>query len=289
MIDQPGIYTMPGDEYHADPCIEPSLSASLAAVLVGTTPLHAWARHPRLNEHFERVEEEKFDIGNLAHSIVLEGNADKLHLVDAKDWRTKAAQEERDQARADGKIPLLEKDFERVRVAGEAIRIQLMARDDDPPIFSDGKAEQTLIWQERGIWIRARLDWLRDDYLAIDDLKTTARSANPLVWGNKTAFNIGADIQVALYRRGVKALTGIDPFFRYVIAESVPPFAIGVVSLGASALELGEAKVERAIELWRRCTRDNNWPGYPTGVYMADAPAWAELQWMEQDAEVVLS
>jgi len=286
-VIEPGIHTMSAERYHADPCEQPSLSASIAHLLVNQTPLHAWANHPRLNPGMEREEKGHYDLGTVAHSLILEGNDERVKVLDFDSWRKKEAQEERDAARRKGLVPLLEKDWERVRVMVEAVRLQLEARDDEIPLFTGGKAEQTLIWEEGGIWCRARLDWLRDDYAAIDDLKTTGRSANPLTWSRRTLYDIGADIQVAFYLRGVKRLTGKTPEWRYVLLENQAPYALAVVSLAASALELGQAKVDRAIERWRDCLKTDFWPGYPSSVYYAETPAYEELRWLEQDGEAL--
>jgi PDDEXK-like domain of unknown function (DUF3799) len=276
---------MTAEVYHDDPCPQPSLSASIAHELVNLTPLHAWTAHPKLNPGFTREEKSHYDIGSMVHSLVLEGNADRVHVVNADDWRKKVAQEERDDARERGLIPLLEKDWTRVVDIATTIRAHLAARDDEPPLFTDGKPEQTLVWEERGVCCRARLDWLRDDFQTIDDLKTTARSANPLQWSRNTLWSIGADIQVAFYLRGLKRLTGVDAQFRYVLAETVPPYAVASVALAASALELGQAKVDRAIDRWRECLKTGRWPGYPGSTYYAETPAYEEMRWMEQDAE----
>lgn len=284
----PGIYEIPSERYHADDlCDAPSLSASIAAKLVATTPLHAWAAHPRLNPEFEREERDIFDVGNLAHSLILEGNADRLVVIDADSWRTKAAQEERDAARAAGMVPLLAKDHVRVTAAADAIRSQLGQREDEPALFTAGKPEQTLIWHEGEVCCRARCDWLRDDYEAIDDLKTTGRGANPIIWGSRTLWTIGADVQVAFYLRGLKALTGKDAIFRFVLAETTPPYALSVVSLNPEALDFAQIKAQRAIDKWGECLRSGKWPGYPTATYFAETPAWAELQFLEQDGEAL--
>jgi hypothetical protein len=259
----------------------------MANKLVNESPLHAWTAHPRLNPDFKREEKTTFDIGTVVHSIILEGDASGVEVVHADDWRTKVAKEQRDEARAAGKIPMLAKDMIRAVEMATAVRDQIAARDDDPPLFSDGKPEQTLVWEERGITCRARLDWLRDDFKAIDDAKTTGRSANPVNWTRNTMWQIGADIQIAFYLRGVKKVTGVDATFRYVLIENQPPYAIAVVSPAPSALELGQAKVERAINGWRECLRTDVWPAYPPGIYYAEAPAWEELRWYEQDSEAL--
>lgn len=283
----PGVHQIAAETYHTDPCATPSLSASIAKILVNSTPMHAKAAHPRLNPNFERVEKAQYDIGNLAHTLILEGHADRVKVLEFDSYKKKDAQDERDEARATGFIPVLAKDFERIELAVAAIRAQLMARDVEPALFTDGKPEQMIVWEERGITCRALVDWLRDDHLGVDDLKTTSRSANPVLWANRTLWSIGADVQYAFNRRGVKAVTGKDPEFRFVLAETTPPFATGVVSLAPSATELAEAKVDRAIDRWRECMENDDWPGYPEATYYAEAPAWAELQFMELDGEAM--
>jgi hypothetical protein len=288
---KPGIYTIPADEYHRDPTPEPSLSASIAHLLVKKTPAHARWAHPRLNPDYERTEKAIFDLGNMAHAVLLENTYERIVVVEADSWRTKLAQEERDEARDRGFTPVLRKDYDRLTLAIDAIRKQISTRnlstDYDPPLFSNGGAEQTIVWQERGVWCRALVDWLRGDFRAIDDLKTTSASANPVLWSKRTLEQIGADVQFAFYRRGVKALTGKTPAFRWVIAEIDPPFPISVVSLDTSWVDLADLKVDRAIERWRQCIETDTWPGYPESIYYAEPPAWVEYDFLEMDGEAL--
>jgi hypothetical protein len=284
---KPGIYTIPADEYHRDPCPEPSLSASIAHLLVKKTPAHARWAHPRLNPDYEREEKTSFDLGNVVHTVILERSTKRIEVIDAPDYRTKAAQVARDDARDDRKIPVLRKDHDRLNLAINAFIRQCATRTYEPPLLDDGKPEQTLVWQERGVWCRALVDWLRNDFTAIDDLKTTSASANPIIWSKRTLEQIGADVQFAFYRRGVKALTGKTPAFRWVIAEIDPPFPISVVSLDPSWVDLADLKVDRAIERWRQCIETDTWPGYPESIYYAEPPAWVEYDFLEMDGEAL--
>lgn len=280
---KPGIHTMTADAYHADPCSVPSLSASMAHLLLTTSPAHARQAHPKLNPEHERNEEAKFDVGTVAHALLLQGE-DIAVIVDADDWRTNAAKEERDFARASGQIPLLAKHWEAVQAMVAAAREQLAEHDAAPALFNDGKPEQTLIWEEPcGITCRSRLDWLRDDHTTIDDLKTTARSANPEAY-SRALFNVGGDVQAAFYLRGLKALTGADAEFRWVVVETAPPYALAVISPGPDVLALAEAKVEWAVQLWKQGIETDSWPGYPRQVCYAELPPWEETRWMEREA-----
>src|SRR5712675_710479 len=112
---KPGIYYDISDEiYQTDCCDAPSLSSSIAKILVNDTPLHAWMAHPKLNPAFEREEKEIFDLGTVAHALLLQGEH-IAEIIGAPDWRTKDAQMLRDDARSRGKIPILMKHMVRVR------------------------------------------------------------------------------------------------------------------------------------------------------------------------------
>jgi hypothetical protein len=281
-LTEVGISTIPADEYQADPCERPSLSASIAHLLCTRSPAHARAAHPKLNPDLRRAEKEHYDVGTAAHAMLLEGR-DAVVVVDAPNWRTKAAQDERDAARAAGQVPLLLHVLEEVEAMVAAAREQLAAHRAQPPLFSEGKPEQTLVWEEPGgVLCRARLDWLRDDGRTVDDLKTTSRSANPESY-SRTLFGVGGDVQAAFYVRGVERLTGIVPEFRWCVVETAPPYALSVVSPAPDMLLLGADKVEYAIKAWQHCLERDEWPAYPTEVCYAQAPPWEETRWLEKD------
>jgi len=285
MIDQPGIFQMTADTYHSDPCPAPSLSSSIARTLLGYSALHAFTEHPRLNPAIEREEKEMFDLGSAAHAYFLEGESGFV-IVEAKDWRTKDAQATRDAARLEGKIPLLASKWQDVQDMAVAARRQLGEHEAMPIPFAGGKPEQTLIWREGELWCRARLDWLHDDHSAIDDLKTTAASANPAAW-TRTMFGAGSDIQAAFYLRGLRAMSGggaRGTEFRFIVQENFKPFALSVIALSLQALELADRKVSRAIALWEHCLTAGRWPGYPLQICYAELPPWEETQWIEREA-----
>jgi hypothetical protein len=269
-------------EYHEDPCEQPSLSASIANVLVSQTPRHAWTAHPRLNPDFRRQEDPKYDIGIAAHALLLEGRS-KIEVVAAEDWRSKIAKEQRDIARADGKIPLLAPQAHDLFEMVKAAKYQVAEFNLEPSLFADGHPEHTLIWDEDGVTCRARLDWLRDDHAAIDDYKTTSASADPSRWV-RTMYGLGGDVQAAFYLRGCEKVLGVRPDWRYVVQETYPPYALSVVTLAASVLEVGADKVEKAIRIWRDCLERDEWPAYPAVAERVEIPAYEETRWLERDA-----
>lgn len=276
----PGIHQIPASAYHADPAAVPSLSASIAHTLIEQSPLHAWTEHPRLNPDFRREEEQKFAIGTAAHALMLEGR-NAVEVIGPDEWRTNEVKAQVAAARDAGRIPIKPKDWDRVSAMVDAAKSQALAINCTPPLFRDGKPEQTLVWEEDGVWCRALVDWLRDDFSAIDDYKTTGNG--PDAWTRRTLYGIGADIQVAFYLRGMEALTGKRPEWRFVVQEAAPPYCLFVVQLAPSVLEIAEAKVDRALELWRGCMESGSWPGYPAEVHFAELPGWEEARWLERE------
>jgi hypothetical protein len=170
-----------------------------------------------------------------------------------------------------------------------AVAKQLQAFDVDPVPLTAGKPEQTMVWQDAqyGVWCRGRIDWLHDDLSAIDDLKTTTRSAHPEAFA-KNLYSYGCDVQAAFYLRGLHAYLGetLHPHpiaWRWVVVETSPPYGLSVIEPGPAVLELANAKVDAALKLWAECLERDSWPGYPTKVATAELPAWEEARWLARE------
>lgn len=267
-------------DYLADPCEGPSVSSSILHLICSRSPRHAWTAHPKLNPEYQRDEDTKFDLGTAAHHVLLEGGRD-LVVVAAPDWRTKEAQTRRDAARLAGKMPLLREQWDRVVELSAAIGPQLSQLEPPRPFSTPtGKPEQTLIWQEHGLWCRARPDWLHDDHRTVDDLKTTT-VANPIVF-SRVLFGLGYDIKAAWYQRGMKAVLGVETNVRFIVVETEPPYAVSCVALGPEALALAHKKIDYALGVWRTCLETNVWPGYPTATCYSDVPPWVASEWGER-------
>lgn len=281
-----GIFTLDAATYHADPCPEPSLSSSIARLIIDKTPAHAEAAHPRLTENIEQRDTDSMDIGTIVHAVILEGDGTGIDLLDYPDFRTNAAKEARDASRAAGRIPVLARKWEDIDRVCAAAAERLDDHQADPRLFAGGKSEQTIIWQEGNVWCRSRVDWLRDDYTIIDDLKTTGKTADPYYLA-RHIYSMGYDIQAAFYQRGIEALTGVRPDFRFVFVETEPPYGLSVVELSPAGLALAHEKVGFAIERWGQCLTVGKWPCYSTRVATIDPPAWAESAWLERDYKEV--
>jgi len=275
-----GIHTIPANQYHQDPADGASLSNSLIKVLLNQSPAHARLKHPKLNPDLEQSEESKFDIGKAAHAALLEG-IDNVRVIEADDWRTKDAKQQRDEARASGKIPLLRRHFTELSIMVETARRFIATNPILSKAFASGQPEQTMLWKEGNVWCRAMIDWLADDRRTIVDYKTTSASCpDDFIRSSMTAF--GYDTQEAFYKRGMASLRHQADFF-FLVQEDSAPFACYIVQCAESMREMAAHKVERAIALWEACLIADQWPSYPEGVYVAEAQAWALTKELSHD------
>ncbi len=284
MIDKPGLYTIPADEYHADPCPAPSLSSSIGRILISESPLHAWTAHPRLNPAYAHEEKEAFDLGSAAHALLLEG-ADRMIVIDADSYRTKAAQEARDAARERGAHPVLATKYRDVQAMVQRAHEAIARCPDLSGItLADGEAEKVAIWQEGDAWMRARFDWIAHDRRLVLDYKTTAASASPEQWP-RTMAGMGGEFQGAFYHLANERTGGPEGAkFVFVVQETTPPYACSLQGLSPAYLELGYSKVREAITTWQRCMASGIWPAYTPRICWMEPPAWEQAKWEEHQA-----
>jgi PDDEXK-like domain of unknown function (DUF3799) len=264
-----GIYDMPEAIYHGDPVPGGSLSSSGARKLLPPS-CPARFQHDRQNPP---PPTDAMDLGTAAHKLVLGAGVD-IHVIDAEDWRLKATREERDAARAAGRLPLLKGDYAQVSAMAAAIRAHPVAGAIFTP--ERGRAEQSLFQQdaETGVWLRVRLDWMFDRPI-IADYKTS-KSANPLSFA-KSVADFGYFVQDAFYRRVYQAVTGEYPKFVFVVQEKEPPYLVTVCELDHDSVQSGHALVQHAIERYRDCTASGIWPAYtdPGSIELITLPRWA--------------
>lgn len=274
-------------EYIRDPAPKPSLSASVAHVLLTQSARHAWLAHPRLNPSWKPAESSEMDLGTIAHAVLLEGDWSRVSVVDAPDWRKADARAARDDARARGLLPILQRRLADVAAMVDVAKTKIAATREIATAWADGKAEQTLIWEEDGIYSRCRPDFLTNDCRLLLDYKTVGGSAEPSAWSRGQLFSMGYFLQAAFCLAAVKALrTPRDCSFVFMAQEVEPPFAVSFVGLSPAYEEFAERCRRRAVALWKHCLTTNKWPEYPDRICWSEPPAWAVTQfedWMPLD------
>lgn len=291
MIDAPGIYDITESEYHADPCIVPSLSRGIAHLLVTRSPMHAYHSHPRFTPSSgDDKTSRMMDDGAAVHSMLLGKGArvvpvratyDAKHKLaghPVRDYATNAAKEDRDAIREEGCIPVLAHEMPELARACTAVTRHMRWHQDGADFFAPGKSEAVVVWREGDLWLRCMVDRLPDDpHAPLYDLKVTKLSAAPGGWERKLRDQYA--FQDAFYRRGIAAVRGImPPPMRFVVVERDAPHGVSVMAAAPSLAALAETQVARAIDLWARCLLEDRWPGYPTVTAHVEAPTWMVMQ-----------
>lgn len=266
-----GLYsTVDEDDYHRD---RGSLSQSGAKILLQP------GGPAKFREYMDNPPKPKaeYTFGHAAHALVL-GKGAQIIEVDAPNWKTKAAQEIRNQA-TNGVAPMLTHELAIARQMANAVKAHPIAG----PLFERGHAEVSLYHTDpvTGVRMRARADWITHTDIGhgerpiIVDYKT-AVDANPKGWVRK-APDYGYDVQFSWYTTTYHAVMrgSMFPAMFFVVQEKVRPFLVSVIELDAEAFSLGCDKMRRALEMYRDCMESGIWPGYAERIHSMSLPPWA--------------
>ena len=289
---KPGFYfALPAAQYHADRLADsPSISSSVAQILLRESPRKAFFCHPRLNPDFREEHDDRFDLGTAAHDALLTG-AQSIAVIDPAQfpskagsipdgWTNNAIRAARDAARAAGKTPILAKNYAEVRAMVEAAQA-FLADCEITEYWNEADSEVTALWQEGSIWLRCRFDRLSKNHRCIIDYKTT-ESAAPEMF-QRQIVRMGYHIQDAFYRRAIRAFGEKDPAFVFLAQSCEPPYECSLHGCDPAMREIADAEVDRAVQTWRMCLLSNKWPSHGKRIH------WAmPSNWMIQDHEMRL-
>ncbi len=285
-ISEPGCYSsIPMAAYVADPCVQPSLSPSVAHILATKSPRHAWHAHHRLGAGV-RVSTPATITGSFIHELLLE-DGKRVEVVDAPDFKTKAARMQRDAALASGLIPMVRSKYDEARRVVDAIRDGIVECGLHWWTVPGAMVEHTLVWEEYaerypttangGTLCRCRPDVIfRDgpDILVVD-IKTTQDAAPDAAAGSMTEY--GYDIQ---HEANVRACEKLWPEsvgrvrVVYLFCELEPPYVVSPIMADGAMRELGAKRWERSLGIWSRCLAEDSWPAYGTAPIAVTPRAW---------------
>lgn len=288
VITEPGIYDVDAETYHSDPVETPSLSCSIARMLVRQTPAHAYQAHARFGS-IGITPTAVMDDGSAVHAMV----SGQAHLIETirtvygpktknkdligtpvRDYKTDAAAEERDEIRKMGCIPVLAHRLPELTKCYHAAMRQLRDADDGDVFLSPGRSEIMAVSREDDVWFRVLVDRLPDDpRLPPGDLKCTQLSAAPGGWERRLQTEYA--FQDAFYRRVLRCAEGFSRQpMRFAVVELEPPHGTVIMAAATGLQAIAEAEVERAVQRWRQCMRTGSWPLYPRHTAWVDATAW---------------
>lgn len=276
---KPGLHPVSMAAYCADQLLDvPTLNAGTAHRIYTRSPYHAWFEHPRLNPNCPPDHSKPADVGTAAHALLLQSDESGIAVIDAGDFRTKAAREQRDSAYANGQTPVLACKLDEVRLMVKVART-FIEHSEIKGVFESGLPEQTVVTQIDGVWCRARPDWLNDE-LCLH--YKTCMNAEPSGWIRGQLQSQGYDIAHQFYEQALQTI-GRDVRSVFLVQEAEAPYACSLVGLNPAMQDLAARKLAIAMRLWRRCLERDEWPAYPTRICYAEPKPWqiAELDEVE--------
>jgi hypothetical protein len=284
---KPGLHhDIAAADYHADPCDEPSLSSSIAKIILRDTPRHAWHAHPRLNPAFEPKGESKFDLGSVAHELILgKGGGFDVLPEEFGDYKKGKAQELRDASRLAGRTPILAHQFIDAQEMAGHVGARLAEIGIHPFALP---TETVIVWHDwRDVLCRAMLDAADPEAAIVYDYKSTERGLSDEAIA-RTIDALGYDLSAGFYLRGLnRVLPDLAGRwrFRWVFFETEEPFEVRVVEATRPTLEIGDRKAAFALARWERCLRSGEWPGWPNKIVAGGLNDFAVDKWINREAD----
>jgi hypothetical protein len=267
----PGLYPdIPESVYHGDPN---SLSSTGVRQLVkpGGPAKFSGAVHE---------DNDDFDIGTAAHTLLF-GTGAGIEVCDFKTWQSAAAKAAKAKARAEGKVPLLTKQYAAVRaMVDEALKQPEVA--ELFPGAPDGVAEMSAYAMDPETWVmlRARFDYIvfgPDGHVRVRDYKTS-KDASPRGFA-RSAADYGYYVQVAHYWRVLEALGYVVDEFILLAQEKTPPYLTSLHEFDRPAIEAGDRIVTAGARIFAACRETDIWPGYGDQTNVMSLPSWAGREW----------
>lgn len=200
---------------------------------------------------------EEMQFGSLVDALVF-GGAEQWSVVDASDWRTKAAREKR------GLLSVLAKTWAQAQVIAARIR--------DSVDLSGTTRMQTIEWDSQlGVACRGTPD--AHQRPIVYDLKLVD-TAHPRFL-QRQAINLGWHIQAAAYREAL-GIPREEHQHIIIAAERHGSGSVLLCPLAPELIDIGQREWERAQAIWAECLRTNSWPAYQP--HTIEAPRWLQHQ-----------
>lgn len=284
LIDKPGVYDIPIEAYHGQPCAGPSISSSGLRTIWSESPAHYWAKSS-LNPDREPEEfNEALALGKAAHHLLLGESHFRDHFAIRpemyKDYRSGEARSWKESVIKEGRVPLTDAMMKAVHGMHRSLSKHPVVQAG----ILNGEIEKSLIWQdeETGIWLKVRPDAIPNDSGDYSDLKTTTNVTRRAI--ENTIKDFGYQMQGALIGMAAEAVLGVPmQSFSLVMVEKTSPYCVRVVSLKDDDLKRGVRQIRIALQMFADCLKTGEW--YGPGGTQSDAEFIALAPWAAKDID----
>ena len=233
-------------------------------------------------DHPDAYDSPSLAFGRMFHAAVCEPETFERDYVapppppdGAETWdrRTKAHKEawaEWVDANA-GRTVIAQDEYDAMRHMRDAVWSHETAR----MLLDAGKTEVSMLWRDAqtDLLLKGRIDlWIPSGVVV--DFKS-ARHCAPRRFG-KDAYGYGYHYQMAMYRDGAIATSGVEVAMPILIAVGKErPWHVAVYELDPDQVGMGMAQYRHTLGVVKECMEADRWPGYDTGVMSLPFPAYA--------------
>lgn len=231
----------------------------------------------RQNGEF-KAPNKSMQFGTLCHLAILEPEVFKKKLVMAPkfDMRTKIGKEGKmlfDLECPVDAVVLNEEEYDDLMGVIQAVLNHEEARN----IFKEGVTEISGYFRDEktGILIRIRPDFLstREDLSMFIDLKTTRDSSYDGF--QKQINSLKYHMQLALYRKGIFAITGNMPSIcGWTAVENKKPYEVALYTADEAMIEIGDRWCRYALDRLHKCIVEKNFPQRQVSVENMAPSSW---------------
>ena len=224
----------PNKTYHSDK----SISASGLKTIYKKSVFHHINRQPFTSR--------ALNLGSAVHAIMLEGMKvfnDEFYIMPKIDGRTKAGKEEKAKhvELAKGKSLLTPEDMQIIYGILDNFKENKMAQH-----YCSGQVEISHYSEYKGIPIKVRPDCFNSEHLFVSDVKT-CQDNSPRAFKYdiyKWAYHLQAVCYSTVLGYPIEN-------FRFIAAETKPPYSVQVYAFGEELIEQGKRAFEEALSDWK--------------------------------------
>jgi hypothetical protein len=153
-------------------------------------------------------------------------------------------------------------------------------------IFKEGVAETSGFYKDEktGLLCRIRPDFIstRKDLNLFLDFKTAKSSAYREFQNQIWSYRY--DIQLVMYREGIKAITGSYPdASAWVVVENKKPYEVAVYEADYKLIEVATEWYHFALALLKKCIVEKNFPQRQREIQKMGLPIYAEMEVIPTD------
>ncbi len=249
------------------PIVEQTNEEYHASEAVSKTKLFkAWSKTPFHARYGKQKESAALEVGKAAHIAILEPDLlDSSVTCGPADRRGNKWKEAQDFAASAGTILLTEGDFETVMLirdlASTVPDITILQDDANRIVETSAYA----VDEQTGLHVKTRPDIYSPQHKIIGDVKNMADASWPAFQRDigKFGYHFQHSMYSDVWSKGAEL--EVDGFF-FIVFEKIDPPMVACYELSPSAIAEGYAQYRAAMDLWAECERNNEWPGYPTGI-----------------------